>query len=85
MSGGYRRAEPETMSKPATNFFHALTAVLAGNALYYLLEQYLPKPAHHVIFKTDLGTLVDFLFCAAVFIVIKLLAADRKPPEPSGK
>lgn len=72
------------MSKSATNFMHALAAVLAGNAVYFLLEKYLPVWARHVGFRTDLGTLVDFCFCLVVFGLIKTLAngPERvKPPK----
>jgi hypothetical protein len=57
---------------------HALAAVLAGNAAYFLLEKYLPVSARHVGFKTDLGTLVDFCFCLVIFGGIKILAARAK-------
>ena len=65
------------MSKSATNFLHALLAVIAGNALYFSVEKYLPPPARHVSFRTDLGTGVDFLFCLALFVIIKLLASRQ--------
>jgi hypothetical protein len=69
------------MSKSAHNFMHALVAVLGGNVAYYLLEPSLPVQAQHVGFKTDLGTLVDFLLCLAVFGIIKALARPREGPR----
>lgn len=66
------------MSKSATNFMHALAAVLAGNAVYFLLENRLPVSARHFGFKTDFGTLVDFCFCLIIFVAIKSLAAWRE-------
>ena len=66
------------MSKSAANFMHALAAVLAGNAAYFLLEKHLPLAARHTGFKTDLGTLVDFGFCLVVFGIIKALASWRE-------
>jgi len=66
------------MSKSATNFMHALAAVLAGNAAYFLLEEHLPVQAQHIGFKTDLGTLVDFCFCLVMFGIIKALASWRE-------
>lgn len=71
------------MSKSSINFVHALVAVLLGNAVYFLLEKYLPAPARHVSFKTDLGTLVDFCFCLAVFGVLKALATRRERSRSS--
>jgi len=70
------------MSKSATNFLHALLAVLVGNATYFLLEKHLPVPARHIRFRTDLGTLVDFWFCLVVFGIIKTFAAWRERSRP---
>ena len=67
------------MSKSAINFLHALAAVLAGNAAYFLLEKHLPVAAQHIRFRTDLGTLVDFCFCLVAFGIIKALATWRAP------
>lgn len=68
------------ISKSAANFLHALVAVLAGNAVYFLVEKYLPARAHHSPFKKDLGMLVDFWFCLVVFGIIKTVAARRNKP-----
>jgi hypothetical protein len=72
------------MSKSATNFLHALVAVLAGNVFYFLAEKHLPLPAQHIRFKTDFGTLVDFWFCLVVFGVIKAVARWRERSRLSG-
>jgi len=66
------------MSKSTANFIHALVAVLAGNALYFLLERYLPVRAHHVPLKIDIGMVVDFWFCLVVFGIVKMIAARRR-------
>jgi hypothetical protein len=65
------------MSKQATNFIHALAAVLAGNAVYFLLARYLPLAARHDPFRVDLGMVVDFTICLAAFGIIKAIAARR--------
>jgi hypothetical protein len=70
------------MSKSASNFLQALLAVLVGNAAYFLLEKHLPAVARHVRYKTDLGTLVDFWFCLAVFGVIKTVSGWRERSKP---
>jgi len=62
------------MSKSTANFFQALAAVVAGNALYFFAEKYLPASARHARFKIDLGMVVDFWFCLVVFGVIKTIA-----------
>jgi cytosine/uracil/thiamine/allantoin permease len=66
------------MSKGATNFIHALVAVLAGNAVYFLLERYLPPAARHEAFRMDLGMVVDFWVCLVVFGTIKTVAGRRR-------
>jgi len=45
-------------SKTTKNFLDALTAVLAGNAIYYLLMPHLPAAARHNLFKEDWGLLL---------------------------
>ena len=67
----------------ATNFIHALVAVLAGNAIYFLLEKYLPPRARHVPFQMDLGMVVDFWFCLVVFGMIKTVAGRSRGPAKS--
>jgi hypothetical protein len=54
------------------NFLDALVAVLAGNAIYFLLMPHLPPPARHSLFREDWGLLVDFCICAAIFAGLKL-------------
>ncbi|MGA9641514.1 MAG: hypothetical protein WBQ72_08980 [Terriglobales bacterium] len=59
------------------NFLDALAAVLAGNAIYYLLMPHLPQSMRHSLFAEDWGLLVDFVICTVLFVVIKL--AFRRP------
>jgi hypothetical protein len=66
------------MSKTAANFMHALAAVLAGNAAYFLLMKYLPPRARHEPFQIDLGLGVDFALCLAAFGLIKVVAGRRR-------
>jgi hypothetical protein len=67
------------VSKPAVaNFVHALIAVLAGNAAYFLLLPYLPQAAQHELFRVDLGLVVDFWFCLVVFGMVKTVARRRR-------
>ncbi len=55
------------------NFLDALVAVLAGNAIYFLLMPHLPKVARHAFFKEDWGLLVDFAICTVIFVAVKYL------------
>lgn len=56
-------------------FWLALTAVIAGNAVYFGIQRFLPPRGRHDPFSIDLGLVVDFWLCAVVFSV--LLAAFR--------
>ncbi len=57
MVAGAEAGLGETPIKNSTmkNFLDALVAVLAGNAIYYLLMPHLPTVARHTLFKEDLG------------------------------
>jgi hypothetical protein len=63
------------------NFVQALIAVLAGNAIYYLLMPYLPVRARHVAFHQDWGVVVDFWFCLVAFGLVKMIARWRERRE----
>jgi cobalamin biosynthesis protein CobD/CbiB len=65
-------------SSGAANFAHALVAVLAGNAVYFLLGPYLPPAARHVAPRLDLGMVVDFWICLVIFGLIKTAARRRR-------
>ena len=65
------------MSKTIANFVHALVAVVAGNAAYFLLMNYLPPRARHVPFRIDLGLVVDFWLCLVAFGLVKIIAGWR--------
>ncbi len=53
------------------NFLDALVAVLAGNAIYYLLMPHLSTVARHRLFKEDWGLLMDFAICTMIFVAVK--------------
>ncbi len=57
--------------KTMKDFLDALVAVLAGNAIYYLLMPHLPRVARHGLFKEDWGLLVDFGICTVIFAAVK--------------
>jgi hypothetical protein len=64
------------------NFLDALAAVLAGNAIYYLLMPHLPSVARHGLFREDWGLLIDFAICTVVFVLVKYLRRDEsKRPD----
>ena len=55
------------------NFLDALAAVLAGNAIYFMLMPHLPQGMRHSLFKEDWGLLVDFLICTIIFVAVKIV------------
>jgi hypothetical protein len=67
------------------NFVHALIAVLAGNAIYFLVMPYLPAPARHVAPHLDLGLVVDFWVCLVVLGLVKTVARMRERSKPQSQ
>jgi hypothetical protein len=60
----------------------ALAAVLAGNALYFLLLwPRLPGWARHTPFALDAGLILDFVICGALYFALGLLV---RPGRQSG-
>jgi hypothetical protein len=72
------------VSKPITNFLHALAAVLAGNVVYFLLLPHLPPAARHVPFQMDLGLAVDGCLCLVFYVFLKVVTG-RKSESKSRK
>jgi hypothetical protein len=50
-------------------------AVVLGNVIYFAASPYLPHALQHELFHPDVGLLVDFLTCAAIFGLIRLIRA----------
>jgi hypothetical protein len=55
------------------NFLDTFVAVLAGNAIYFLLMPHLPLAMRHSLFRQDWGLAVDFAICAAIFAAVKMV------------
>ncbi len=55
------------------NFLDALVAVMAGNAVYFLLMPFFPATIRHAMFKEDWGLAIDFVICTVIFVGGKLL------------
>jgi hypothetical protein len=53
-------------------FCQSLLAVLAGNAIYFSTERYLPLRAQHHIYQTDWGLAVDFWICLVCYGLLRL-------------
>ena len=70
LAGGEGRLAKRPMVR---NFLEALLAVVAGNAIYFLLMPHLPPAARHAWLKEDWGLVVDFCICTAIFVAVKLI------------
>jgi hypothetical protein len=64
-------------NRTVSNFLEALLAVLAGNAIYYLVTPRLPAVARHRLFQEDWGLLVDFAICTVIFLAVKYARRDE--------
>jgi hypothetical protein len=53
------------------NFLQALLAIILGNVLYFALVPSLPFAARHRPFHIDLGMVIDFWFCLAIYGLIR--------------
>jgi hypothetical protein len=61
------------------HFWKSLVAILAGNALYFLLlSPRLPALAQHAAGRLDLGLVIDFWLCLACFGVLQSLVRLHK-------
>jgi len=50
-----------------------LVAILLGNAIYYFsLVPHLPESFRHQGYRIDLGMLLDFVICVAVYGLIRV-------------
>ncbi len=68
-------------SKTLRNFLDALLAVLAGNAIYFLIMPHLPRAIQHTYFKEDWGLMVDFLICTIIFVALKLMRSRERTSD----
>jgi hypothetical protein len=48
-------------------------AVVLGNIIYFAAAPHLPANLRHEIFRLDPGLLLDFLVCALVFGLVRLV------------
>jgi len=60
------------------NFWRSLIAVLAGNAIYYSVQGYLPARARHQPQAIDWGLAVDFWFCLVCYGLVSLVRPRKE-------
>jgi hypothetical protein len=58
-------------------FWHNLSAILLGNALYFGTQRWLPLRARHTPFQIDWGLAVDFWFCLAFWGLLRIFKCFR--------
>ena len=88
-TAGTQRAlehRPMTSAAPKRSVLSGLgesfLAVLVGNIIYFGIAPYLPQELQHQLFRPDAGLVLDFLICAVVFGIIRLV---RKKVLTDGK
>ena len=54
-------------------FWQSLIAVLAGNAIYFSVERFLPARVQHQLFQIDFGLAVDFWICLVCYGLVRLI------------
>jgi hypothetical protein len=60
------------------NFWQSLIAVAAGNALYFIFMNDLPRRARHTPDHLDLGLVVDFWICLVFYGLLELIKRWRR-------
>ena len=61
------------LSPAQRNFWRSLAAVLAGNAIYFSVMDYLPPRARHQPYLIDWGLAVDFWICLVCYGLLRLI------------
>src|ERR1039458_1652517 len=55
------------------SFWQSLVAVLAGNAIYFSVERFLPPRAQHELYQIDWGLAVDFWVCLVCYGLVRVI------------
>jgi hypothetical protein len=58
-------------------FWQSLIAVLAGNAIYFSVERFLPAKAQHHLYQIDWGLAVDFWICLACYGLVRMIRTAK--------
>ena len=53
-------------------FWKYLIAILAGNAIYFTIQKWLPPKAQHEPFRIDWGLAVDFWICLFCYGIVRM-------------
>ncbi len=64
---------PRSPIRLPENFWRSFIAVVAGNAIYFSLERYLPERARHRPYAIDWGLAVDFWICLVCYGIVRFI------------
>ncbi len=53
------------------NWMRMLLAILLGNVIYFAAQPVLPEVLTHHLFKVDIGLILDFCVCAAIYLLLR--------------
>lgn len=67
--GSHKRVDPPIKA----DFWRSLIAVVAGNAIYFSTEQYMPPKAKHQPYHPDWGLAIDFWICLVCYGLVRLI------------
>ena len=59
------------------NWMRMLLAVLLGNLLYFAAEPFLSEEVRHSLYQFDAGLLLDFAFCAGIYLLLRTARARK--------
>lgn len=66
------------MTRFSRNFLKSLAAVLAGNAIYFLIMPHLPVRAQYQYNHVDLWLVIDFWICVVIYGLISTVQFLRR-------
>jgi hypothetical protein len=72
-----RSSEPRKFVWPG-GLWRSLGAIVAGNAIYYSIVNYLPAGAHHQPYAFDWGLAIDLWICVAAYGISCLIWPRNK-------
>jgi len=75
-------ADPEPKKSMFSGLGETFLAVVLGNIAYLCVSPYLPERFQLELFQPNVGLLLDFLTCVAVFGLIRLVRTRRMGARP---
>jgi hypothetical protein len=73
LTSAYTGTSSENEDGMKRSFWQSLVAVVAGNAIYFSVESWLPRRAQHHLYQIDWGLAVDFWICLVCYGLVRLI------------